>query len=105
MDQIFDFIKEWVNIPYLITILCLGKFLSDDGIISKTPFRLKAFLLKIDIAWRVFILSLILGVSWHYLDKDASVVSLLVTFIISNTFYALFAKYFFNWLESRLKSK
>lgn len=109
MIEAFELLKEFINIPYLIAILCLGKILTSEGIQRPLPLGVRTFFEKIGAAWIVLILSFLLGILWYYILKNAGDKTeaefLVVTYLIANSLYALLFKKFFEWIENSLSKK
>lgn len=102
MIEAFEFIGQFIDYRYLIAILGLGQILSRDKMVDNLPFKIRACLLKVDVAWRILILSLFMGVIWYYMRKwsgnKTEAELLLITYLVANGFYALIMKYVFKWI-------
>jgi len=109
MLDALEFLKDFIIVPYLIAILCLGKILTSEAIQKPLPLGVKTFLDKLGAAWIVLILSFIMGLIWYYIKKEAGDKTeaeiLIVTYLIANSVYALFVKAFFEWIENTLTKK
>ncbi len=109
MLEAIEFLKDYINVPYLIAILCLGKILTSEAIQKPLPLGFKTFLDKLGAAWIVLILSFIMGVIWYFIRKESGDKTeaeiLIVTYLIANSVYALFVKAFFEWIENKLTNK
>lgn len=109
MIEALQFLASYINVPYLIAILCLGKILTSEALMNPLPLGIKTFLGKIGTAWIVLIFSLVLGIIWYYIKKNAGdkieAEYLIVTYLLANSLYALLLKSFFDWIEAKLTGK
>jgi len=107
MIDAFEFLAKYVDIPYLIAVLCLGRILSRDVVVKNVNFHMKALLLRVAYAYRVLIIAAALGILWYYMriwsGNKTEAEYLIMTWLIANAFYDLLFKYLFDWIESKTK--
>lgn len=97
-----EVIQQYLDIPYLLVILMAGKLLTQNSVIKPLPDWFKGILYKIGTAWRVLIISLVIGVAYYFIEHPP-VKILVITYFTANSMYSLLIKYFFRWAESKLK--
>ena len=99
-----ELIHQYIDLWYLLVILMAGKLLTQNSIIKPLPHWIKSLLYRIGTAWRVLLISLIIGVVYYFIEHPPIKV-LVITYMTANSMYSLLIKYFFQWAESKLKEK
>lgn len=94
-------IQQYIDLWYLLVILMAGKLLTQNSIIKPLPNWMKSILYRIGTAWRVLLVSLLIGVAYYFVSHPPLKV-LVITYMAANSMYSLLIKYFFKWAESKL---
>jgi hypothetical protein len=106
-EAIIEGLKR-IDIIYLIMIVSAGYFLTRDKVISPVPSKIRLPMLRVSKAWRVMIISFFIGVVLYYLrgysvsvDRSTHIEDMLLTWIVSNSFYELFVKIPLDYLRKK----
>ena len=103
--------NNYIDAWYLISILLVGRIMTNDQVIDPLPFRIKAIMLRIGTAWRILILSFFMGFGIYLIRYYTNqcdlmgVKKLVFTYFVANSFYELFAKYLFSFVETWLAKR
>lgn len=108
MIEAIGFLAEYIDILFLLIIVAAGRLGTKDEIVDGLPFRIKTLLLRVNKAWRVLIISAVVGIIIYFIRKDSGikieVEVLIFTFLLANTLYALFIKTIWDAAEKKIKS-
>ena len=106
MIEAFEFLGKYIDYWFLFIVLAAGRAFTRDEVIDGLPFKIKAILLRVNTAWRVFVVSTVVGVLIYFVRKTAGykieAESFILTYLIANGLYSLFAKAFINYIEKKL---
>lgn len=106
--MLYIFLERYIDFFYFMLIMFGGKIISLDELINPLPFAVKATLIRVGVAWRVLIFSLIIGILIYKLDPTADARKLIITYSFANSFYALLLKGILDstekWVRKKLSS-